>query len=152
MTLGKKSTTGDKEGEISDVSATQPGESAISNALSAFTGRLQQTPPAFSAIKVNGQRAYDLARKGKEVTLEPRPVTIYGNTLTSYRYPVVTFVSHVGSGTYIRSLVEDIGTTLGTGAYMSNLRRTQIGDYSVEKAIVLEGLNTQMIHGALLSA
>ncbi len=150
MTLGKKSTTGDKEGEISDVSALQPAESAISKALGAFTGSLQQTPPAFSAIKVNGQRAYDLARKGKPVVIEPRTVTIYDNTLTSYRYPLVTFTSHVGSGTYIRSLVEDIGTQLKTSAYMSNLRRITIGDYPVNEALSLNDIDIEQIKTSLL--
>jgi tRNA pseudouridine55 synthase len=85
-------------------------------------------------MKVNGQRAYKLAREGKTVELEPRPVTIYGNKLTSYDYPYVKFVSEVGSGTYIRSLVEDLGTTLGTGAYMSDLRRTHVGSFDIADA------------------
>ncbi|MFO0881902.1 MAG: tRNA pseudouridine(55) synthase TruB [Candidatus Saccharimonadales bacterium] len=137
MKLGETSTTGDKEGEITAVSNTQPTEQAVADALQAFTGQIMQTPPAFSAIKVNGQRAYNLARKGKEVVIEPRQVTIYKNELVSYEYPYVRFTSEVGSGTYIRSLVEDIGNMLETGAYMSNLRRTSIGDFSIENAVPL---------------
>jgi tRNA pseudouridine55 synthase len=110
-----------------------------------------QTPPIFSAIKINGQRAYDLARKGKEVTIEPRKATIYSNELTSYEYPTVRFTSKVGSGTYIRSLVEDIGKELGVGAYMSALRRTQIDSFSVAEALTLEDVNTESIQKHLLT-
>ena len=137
MKLGETSTTGDKEGDISVVSDAEPTKEVILEALLAFTGQIMQTPPAFSAIKVNGQRAYNLARKGKEVVIEPRQVTIYKNELVSYEYPYVRFTSEVGSGTYIRSLVEDIGNMLETGAYMSNLRRTSIGDFSIENAVPL---------------
>jgi tRNA pseudouridine55 synthase len=151
MTLGKTSTTGDKEGDISLVSGEQPTREQIEVVLARFTGELMQTPPVFSAIKVNGQRAYDLARKGKEVVLEPRKVSIYTNQLISYEYPTVTFLSHVGSGTYIRSLVEDIGNTLGVGAYMSNLRRTQIGSFTIGDASQLDDLNTENIQRYLVA-
>jgi len=134
MKLGEVSTTGDEEGEKTVSSDKQPLQIEIETALQQFTGDIMQTPPAFSAMKVNGQRAYKLAREGKTVELEPRPVTIYGNRLTSYDYPYVNFVSDVGSGTYIRSLVEDLGTTLGTGAYMSDLRRTRVGSFDIADA------------------
>lgn len=135
MKLGETSTTGDEEGEKRVVSDTVPSEEAILHALEQFQGQLMQVPPAFSAMKVNGQRAYKLARDGKEVTLEARPVTIHKNTLTSYVYPYVRFTSDVGSGTYIRSLVEGLGKLLGTGAYMSDLRRTRVGDFLVSEAV-----------------
>lgn len=151
MKLGETSTTGDKEGEITAVSNTQPSELAVIEALQAFTGQIMQTPPAFSAIKVNGQRAYNLARKGKEVVIEPRQVTIYKNELISYEYPFVRFTSEVGSGTYIRSLVEDIGKTLETGAYMIDLRRTSIGDFSIEKAVPLANIMYATIEQNLLT-
>jgi tRNA pseudouridine55 synthase len=93
-----------------------------------------QVPPVFSAMKINGQRAYKLAREGKTVELEARPVTIYTSELTSYDYPYVNFTSRVSSGTYIRSLVTDLGELLGTGAYMSDLRRTSIGDFELKEA------------------
>ena len=134
MKLGQVSTTGDDEGEKKAVSSTVPAQEAILAALDAFQGQIQQTPPAFSAMKVNGQRAYKLAREGKAVELEARPVTIYSNELTSYEYPFIKFTSKVGSGTYIRSLVEDLGRELGTGAYMSDLRRTQVGQFSIADA------------------
>jgi len=134
MKLGETSSTGDEEGSKTAISDEQPTRGSIEAALQQFTGELMQTPPAFSAMKIGGQRAYKLAREGKTVELEARPVRIYSNTLTSYDYPYVRFTSEVGSGTYIRSLVEDLGETLGTGAYMSDLRRTRIGNFSIESA------------------
>lgn len=131
MKLGQTSTTGDEEGEKTDVSGREPSREEIEKVLGDFTGEIMQTPPIYSAMKVNGQRAYKLAREGKEVVLEPRPATIYTSELTGYEYPFVKFTSRVGSGTYIRSLVEDIGEALGTGAYMSDLRRTSVGGFSI---------------------
>lgn len=149
MRLGQKSTTGDKEGDITPVSDTQPSLEQLQAALNAFTGDIMQTPPAFSAIKVNGQRAYDLARKGQDVQLEARPAKIYSNELVAYEYPLVRFTSKVGSGTYIRSLVEDIGETLGTGAYMSDLRRTQVGQFDISGAITLDQVSPETLQGHL---
>ena len=85
-------------------------------------------------MKINGQRAYKLAREGKTVELEARQVSIYKLQVSRYEYPYVEFTADVGSGTYIRSLVEDLGKTLGTGAYMSALRRTRVGDYQITNA------------------
>jgi tRNA pseudouridine55 synthase len=93
-----------------------------------------QVPPQFSAMKINGQRAYKLARKGEIVELAARPVTIYENKLADYTYPYVKFTSRVSSGTYIRSLVEDLGKLLETGAYMSDLRRTEVGEFNIVQA------------------
>lgn len=132
--LGETSATGDGEGVRSPVSVRVPELKEIEDALQEFTGELMQTPPVYSAMKVGGQRAYKLAREGKEVVMEPRPAKIYGNQLVSYEYPYVRFTSRVGSGTYIRSLVEDIGASLGTGAYMSDLRRTEVGQFRLQEA------------------
>lgn len=134
MKLGETSTTADAEGEKTVVSDIVPSEESIRIALEKFQGNIMQTPPAFSAMKINGQRAYKLAREGKSVELEARPVTIYENHLTRYEYPYVTFASKVSSGTYIRSLVEDLGKQLKTGAYMSDLRRTEVGVYTLSTA------------------
>lgn len=152
MKLGQTSTTGDEEGEKTVVSDTIPPKKAILEALEQFSGHLMQTPPQFSALKVNGQRAYDLARAGKVVELKPRPVTVYSNELTSYEYPFVTFTSQVSSGTYVRSLVEDIGTALTTGAYMSDLRRTIVGERNVTDAVSVKDLNQEIIEKALEQA
>lgn len=137
IVLGQTSTTGDPEGELTTISDMQPTEAQIQTVLKQFTGAIQQTPPAFSAIKINGQRAYKLAREGKEVTVPPRTVQIYALELASYQYPSLTVRAHVSSGTYIRTLAEDIGAALGTGAYCRQLRRTQIADYAVAEARTL---------------
>lgn len=146
MRLGQASTTGDDEGEKTDVSDVQPTKEKIEATLRKFTGELMQTPPIYSAMKVNGKRAYELARAGKEVALEPRPVTIYNSELTSYAYPFVAFTCRVSSGTYIRSLVEDMGKDLGIGAYMSDLRRSTVGVFSIENAISIEALTIESVH------
>lgn len=150
MKLGQTSSTGDEEGEKTEVSGNQPSKSEIETALQHFTGQILQTPPAYSAMKINGVRAYKLAREGKAVELEPRPVTIYKNELTDYNYPFVRFTSEVSSGTYIRSLVEDLGRELQTGAYMSDLRRTRIDEFDLENAAVVEDLDAQNMAEAIL--
>ena len=134
MKLGEISTTGDEEGEKTKISDKQPDEVKIREALEQFVGQIEQTPPVYSAVKVDGQRAYKLARAGKEVKLEPRLVKIYDITDVKYSYPEVKFTAKVSSGTYIRSLVEDVGQTLGTGAYLSGLRRTVVGEFAVVNA------------------
>lgn len=135
MKLGVTSSTGDPEGEITPVSDTIPTLENIREVAKAFTGTLDQTPPIYSAIKVGGQRAYKLARAGKEVKLEPRKVIIHQLKVVSYKYPELKLVAEVSSGTYIRSLVQDIGTALGTGAYTSELRRLSIGSFDATEAI-----------------
>jgi tRNA pseudouridine55 synthase len=137
VTLGSTSTTGDPEGELSVVSTREPSEDKIREALMKFRGTISQTPPAYSAIKVGGQRAYKLAREGKEVQIPTRQVTIHTLDLLAYDYPQLKLRAHVSSGTYIRSLAEDIGQELGTGAYCSGLRRTRISDYDITDAILL---------------
>lgn len=142
MKLGFTSTTGDEEGDKAAVSDEVPALQHLKDILRDFTGHLMQTPPAFSAIKVDGKRSYDLARAGKAVELKPRPVTIYRMEFISYEYPFVRFNCDVSGGTYIRSLVEDIGSALKTGAYMSDLRRTQINDLSINDAVMIEDIET----------
>lgn len=151
MRLGQTSTTGDEEGEKTTVSDTVPSETAITEALERLQGDIQQVPPIYSAIKVDGQRAYKLAREGKAVELQARPVTIYSNQLTGYDYPFVRFTSRVSSGTYVRTLVEDLGKLLGTGAYMSGLSRTAIADYSLDDAMQVDSLDQARIETRLRS-
>ncbi len=139
ITLGATSTTGDPEGEITQVSDQEPSQAAIQAALTAFNGVITQTPPAFSAIKINGQRAYKLARNGQAVEIPTRQVTIHSLELLEYAYPELKIRTNVSSGTYIRSLAEDIGSMLKTGGYCSQLRRTTIGKQTIESAVsVLE--------------
>ena len=132
--LGQTSTTGDPEGDIINISDAIPTKEAIEAALVPFRGEITQRPPIFSAIKINGRRAYDLARKGEAVEIPERQVTIYALELIDYNYPDVRVRAHVSSGTYIRSLAEDIGKVLETGAYCSELRRTKVGEWSIDNA------------------
>jgi len=134
IALGANSTTGDQEGELTPISEQVPTLAEVKRAIAQFTGEIMQTPPQYSAIKVAGKRAYDLARRGETVELAARPVTIYSIEQVQYQYPKLSFVARVSSGTYIRSLGEDIGAALGTGAYVTQLRRTQIGEFDIADA------------------
>jgi tRNA pseudouridine55 synthase len=145
MKLGVTSTTGDDEGEKSVTSTREPTVTEIEAALQKFTGEIMQTPPAFSAMKIDGKRAYQLAREGKEVKLEPRKATIYSIQLTDYSYPFVRFTAKVSSGTYIRTLVEDIGSELNTGAFMSDLRRTEVGAFHIQNAASVKSLDPTVL-------
>ena len=145
VTLGMTSTTGDGQGELQPVSPVQPNKSGAASAVEFFVGEIQQTPPAYSAIKVAGQRAYKLARLGQVVNLEPRQVTIYSIEQLQYSYPKLDFICEVSSGTYIRSLAADIGSHLQTGAYLSALRRLEIGNWSVDQALQIQDINADMI-------
>lgn len=131
--LGQTSSTGDPEGELTQVSDRIPTEDEVKTALTQFIGDVTQRPPIYSAIKINGQRAYKLARKGEVVEVPERTVTIFSLELVNYAYPELKIRTHVGSGTYIRTLAEDIGKALGTGAYCSELRRTKVSTYSVDQ-------------------
>lgn len=132
--LGARSTTGDPEGEITESHSRPPSLEHIREVLSQFTGQIQQVPPSYSAIKVNGRRAYQLARAGKPVVLSPRTVQVYSIELVSYSYPELVIKTKVSSGTYIRSLASDMGERLGIGAYTVALRRLSIGSYDVARA------------------
>ncbi len=115
-----------------------PTRSEVEATLSQFVGEITQRPPIYSAIKINGQRAYKLAREGKQFEVPERLVTVYSLELLDYTYPHITVRAYVGSGTYIRSLGEDIGKTLGTGAYCSVLKRTSIDSYQLADATTIE--------------
>ena len=132
--LGQNSSTADPEGEITKVSDKKPNHQEIKSILERFVGKISQHPPIYSAIKIDGQRAYSLARKGQEVKIPKRQVTIYSLDLMDYTYPDIKIRVHVSSGTYIRSLAEDIGKVLGVGAYCKQLRRTEISNWRVEDA------------------
>jgi tRNA pseudouridine55 synthase len=141
LVLGKVSTTGDPEGEIENTyNGKRITYNEIEEVLKSFVGEIEQIPHKFSAMKINGQRAYKLAREGKEVKIEPRKVKIYSLKIENYNYPKLKINAEVSSGTYIRSLAEDIGEKLGTGAYLSALRRTKVGDNSVGQATLVEEL------------
>ena len=167
ITLGATSTTGDPEGEVtsnlefrisnSEENLSKDGNSIpnskfkipnsfptlkeIQKILEYFTGTITQGPPAYSAIKIGGERAYKLARAGKPVDMPSRQVAIHSLDLIDYAYPELRIRAHVSSGTYIRTLAEDVGRALGTGAYCSHLRRTRVGEYSIDEAIPVNGLS-----------
>ena len=136
--LGFNSTTGDTEGEITSVSNKIPTKEEVQQVLNDFTGKIEQTPPKFSAIKINGQRAYKLAREGKEVEMPKRQVEIYKIELLGYKYPYIEIEVSVSSGTYIRTLAEDVGTKLKTGAYCEELKRLSIDKWTLSKATTLK--------------
>ncbi len=122
----------------SDVDANFPvdglTEADLLEAVKQFTGIIQQVPPAYSAIKIDGQRAYSLARKGKEVKMAPREVEIKQFEFTRIAFPEVDFRVVCSKGTYIRSLAHDLGKAMNNGAHLSRLVRTRIGEYSLDKA------------------
>ena len=136
--LGKTSTTGDPEGEIIEQNTEKvPTLEEVKAVVNQFVGQITQTVPAFSAVKINGQRAYQLARRGEAVSMPTRQIEIYAIEILSYNYPELIIRTHVSSGTYIRTLGEDIGKALGVGAYLTALRRTQVGEYQIENAVKL---------------
>ncbi|MET0392511.1 MAG: tRNA pseudouridine(55) synthase TruB [Chitinophagaceae bacterium] len=145
FTLGATTPTYDLESEpenFQPVDQLTPEE--LKAALPRFTGEILQVPPAHSAIKVAGKRVYELARQGKEVKLEPRRVVISEFELTRIELPVVHFRVVCSTGTYIRSLAHDFGQALGCGAYLSSLRRTRIGEFTVADAATMEELQSQL--------
>ena len=145
FTLGATTPTYDLEsvpvpkGDYIDVSSEM-----IMGATQQFTGKIMQTPPAHSAIKKSGTPAYILARKGKEVKMDPRPITISSFEITAIQLPVVQFKVVCSTGTYIRSLANDFGEALGCGAYLSSLRRTRIGTFNVDDALTIEKFTEQI--------
>jgi tRNA pseudouridine55 synthase len=139
LRLGSRSDSDDADGVITPVSgAVEPDAAAVEACVAAFVGVISQVPPAYSAAKVAGRRAYDLARRGSEVTLPPRPVHIHAIEVLHYAYPQLDLEVHCGKGTYIRSLARDIGEHLGCGAFVQTLRRTRVGSFTADGALTLE--------------
>ncbi|WP_338047270.1 tRNA pseudouridine(55) synthase TruB [Phorcysia thermohydrogeniphila] len=148
--LGLSSNTYDVDGEVKEVPCQKVEEGKLGEVLKNFTGEIEQVPPPFSAIRVKGKRAYELARKGEKVELPPRRVTIYSLKLLEFSYPDFTLEVCCSSGTYIRSLVHDIGRALGCDAVVVELRRTRVGNVSLEDAVPLEKLNRENISHYIL--
>ena len=150
ITLGAISDTDDAEGEISDSGfripdSKPPKLEEITRTLKKFTGVINQIPPQFSAKKIKGQRAYKLARQGKEVELKPVGVTIHELELLAYKWPVINVRILCSKGTYIRSLARDIGKELGVGGYLSKLERTKVGDYTIDQSVSIEEANEKHV-------
>jgi tRNA pseudouridine55 synthase len=143
--LGARSDTEDGEGTIEHVSVTQPpSRDSILQALQSFVGEIQQIPPAYSAAKVIGRRAYDLARAGRDFSLRPRTVHIRSLDLLAYHYPWLDIRVCCGKGTYIRSLARDLGDRLGCGALVETLRRSRLGPFDQALAHPLESATLEM--------
>ena len=143
---GASTDTLDAEGEVVGTSEARPTANAIAEALPAFVGEIEQIPPIFSAIKVDGERAYDLARAGEAVELKPRPVRIDTLTLLSADDPDLAVLEMAcGKGTYVRALVRDLAETLGVHGHVAALRRTRVGAFDEENAIGLEEL-AELVH------
>ncbi|TVQ51069.1 MAG: tRNA pseudouridine(55) synthase TruB [Phycisphaerales bacterium] len=140
--LSAFTTTDDAEGDRTEVAVPEPPSRAkIEQALSRrFTGEIQQTPPAYSAVKVEGQRAYKLARRGDEVMVKPRVVTIHAINLLKYDWPELTIEVHCAKGVYIRALARDLGRALGTGGTCLSIRRTAVGPFTLEMAKSIDEL------------
>lgn len=141
FTIGQTTPTYDLESEPTEaVSIEHITDADLKKARQKFVGEISQTPPIHSAVKVGGKRVYELARKGEEVKLKSRQVIISEFELTKVDLPRIEFRVVCTKGTYIRSLANDFGEELGVGAYLSSLRRTRIGEFSVEKAYQLDQL------------
>ena len=134
--LGVESTTDDAEGEKKEIKVSKiPSLDEIGKVISSFEGEILQTPPIFSAVKVQGKEAYKLARKGKIPKLSPRKVEIKEIKILKYRWPHLELRVITGPGVYIRALARDIGKKLGTGGYLSDLERVRVGDFTKERSI-----------------
>jgi len=137
---GSQTDTDDTEGKVVATSEERPDEAAISALLPRFTGTIQQVPPKFSAIKIAGERAYDLARDGEEVTLQARPVEITALRIVRHDGPTTTFEAECGKGTYVRAIARDLGLALGCLGHVAHLRRTRVGPFAVANAATVEAL------------
>lgn len=140
ITLGATSDTDDITGTITKTSTVQPSQEQVQKALDRIKQQTSQIPPQYAAIKVNGKKLYEYARKGEMVERNPRAVTIHGITLQEYTYPIIKISVTCSTGTYIRSLARDIGEVLGTGAHCSALARTAIGQFELKEAFSPEEL------------
>jgi tRNA pseudouridine55 synthase len=147
---GAATSTADAEGEVVAASDVRPSEAEVSEILPRFTGDIAQTPPAFSAIRIDGERAYDLARAGEDVVLEPRRVRIETLALRSHTQVESEFEVTCGKGTYIRSLGPDIAGALGSVGYISALRRTAVGPFALKDSVTIEAIEAAADRDALL--
>lgn len=147
ITLGEERETDDVTGisKIKNQMSKSFTKKRIEEVLKGFIGEQMQMPPDYSAIKIKGKKAYEIARKGGTPSLSSRVVTIYSIKLNKFESPVIDVSVKVSSGTYVRALARDIGRKLGCGAYLSNLRRTKIGEYDVDKGVTLGNLKSSNI-------
>ena len=141
ITFGASSTTDDAEGDITPTPPIDPpAESVFRALLGQFTGTIMQRPPNFSAVKIGGRRAHNMARSGMELKLAPRAVRIDSIELTSWQWPVARLVVHCGKGTYVRSIARELGQALGTGGHCTMIRRTAVGTFTIDRAVSMDAL------------
>ena len=153
ISLGEKTDTGDGQGNIieKDLNFQNISCKQIGDVLKTFIGKQKQIPPIYSAIKINGKKAYEYARQGQTIELEPRDIEIYSIDLIKIENNEITFEVSCSKGTYIRSLCEDIATKLETAGYMKNLRRIQVGSFKIEDSITITKLKKDMESGNKLN-
>lgn len=151
ITLGATSASDDRGTEIVPFSdhLVAPTAEQVSDALRLFVGPLEQMPPAYSALKINGSRASDRVRAGQKVTTNARSIWIYQIDLLQYVWPSVQVQIKCGRGTYIRAIARDLGQKLNVGGYLSDLKRIAVGSYAIEQAVHLHQLNVQNLRGFL---
>ena len=150
--LSAFTTTDDREGERTEIDMLQPPqESRVRDVLLSFVGPIMQKPPAFSAMKINGKRAYKLARGGAPVDLPARPVCVHSLELLSYGWPALELHIHCAKGFYVRSLARDLGQALGAGGHCTSIRRTAVGPFTLDMAHQLENLPTELLQRDLIS-
>lgn len=141
ITLGSSTDTYDSEGEVTDTAPLNGiSEDSFLDVLNSFIGEIEQIPPPYSAVKIKGRKAYEMARKGEEVELEPRRIQVYSLDVLEWAPPEVVIDVYCSSGTYVRSLANDLGKALGTGAHLIGLRRTKSGRFSLRDAVPLRRL------------
>ncbi|HZU07116.1 MAG TPA: tRNA pseudouridine(55) synthase TruB [Chloroflexota bacterium] len=146
--LGVATDTHDAEGRVTATAPPAPLTlDAVVRALAAFVGTFEQRPPAFSALKVGGEPSYARARRGQEVQLAPRRVTVYGLALLAWQPPRVSFALRCSKGTYVRALVRDLGEALGCGAYLDGLVRWQVGPFTLAEAVSIEQFEEAVARG-----
>ncbi len=167
--LGQMMDTDKRYTTIIDLSATTAGHDAespreevevqnpptlneVESAVQAFSGEIMQAPPIFSAVKVDGHRAYAVARKGKDVSLEPRKITVHTLSVTEYAWPYVTIDIFCAKGFYVRSLARDLGEALGVGGFCAEIRRTEVGKFTLDLAKQLENLPEFLTQEDLISS
>lgn len=150
--LGEKTDTYDTEGKVikrGNWESISPEQ--ITDQIIHFSGEINQTPPIYSAIKINGKKSYELARAGKQVKIKSRKVTIYSFTIQDINLPLVKFRIHCSAGTYIRSIANDLGENLGCYGHLIALRRTRIGKFSIDDSVTLDELNQDNLSDYIIS-
>jgi tRNA pseudouridine55 synthase len=148
LQLGSSTDTYDAEGQVMSTSPVSVSEKEFEEALSTFVGEIEQTPPPYSAIKVKGRKAYDMARAGEEVELEPRKIQVYSLELLEWAPPEAVIDAYCSSGTYVRSLAHDLGEKLGCGAHLIGLRRTKSGRFTLRDSVSLRKLRESFDTGS----